>query len=100
MCTAFSAETKQCIHLHKQELGTGRSLFDDKTQNLPFSLPADIHDASDIADCSYRHMSHVTSVLEHRSPKCKGPGSRGRGGVLFNHEREKGGEQIFRPVIV
>ena len=46
-------------------------------------------------------MSHVTSVLEHRSPKCKGPGSRGRGGgVLFNHEREKGGEQIFRPVIV
>lgn len=70
-----------------------------KLKIYPFSPSCYMHDASDIADCSCRHMSHVTSVLEHRSPKCKGPGSRGRG-VLFNHERERGGEQIFRPVIV
>ena len=50
-----------------------------------FSLPADIHDASDIADCSCRHMSHVTSVLEHRSPKCRG---RGGGFFLIMNERE------------
>ena len=84
LCARHSQQRQsKCIHLHKQELGTGRSLFDD------------------IADCSCGHMNHVTSVLEHRSPKCKGPGSRGRGGgVLFNHEREREGEQTFRPVIV
>ena len=37
-------------------------------------------------------MSHVTSVLEHRSPKCKGPGSRGRGGGVFLIMNEREGE--------
>ena len=75
LCARHSQQRQsKCIHLHKQELGTGRSLFDD------------------IADCSCGHMNHVTSVLEHRSPKCKGPGSRGRGGggfLLIMNEREK-----------
>ena len=36
-CARYSQQRQsKCIHLHKQELGTGRSLFDDKTQNLPF----------------------------------------------------------------
>ena len=73
LCARHSQQRQsKCIHLHKQELGTGRSLFDD------------------IADWSCGHMNHVTSVLEHRSPKCKGPGSRGRGGfLLIMNEREK-----------
>ena len=36
-CARHSQQRQsKCMHLHKQELGTGRSLFDDKTQNLPF----------------------------------------------------------------
>ena len=37
LCARHSQQRQsKCIHLHKQELGTGRSLFDDKTPNLPF----------------------------------------------------------------
>lgn len=63
LCARHSQQRQsKCIHLHKQELGTGRSLFDD------------------IADCSCGHMNHVTSVLEHRSPNIKVQVQEGGGG--------------------
>ena len=77
------------------QAGVGYRKVSFRRQNSKFTLfplPAEMHDASDIADCSCRHMSHVTSVLEHRSPKCKGPGSRGRGGGVFLIMNEREGE--------